>query len=34
MMVFDYSYNKVVMFGGGQGSRIGDIYLGDTWAWF
>jgi hypothetical protein len=33
MMIYDYAFQKIVMFGGGQGSKIGDIYLGDTWVW-
>jgi hypothetical protein len=33
MMVYDYADNTMVLFGGGQGSKIGDVYLGDTWTW-
>jgi hypothetical protein len=33
MIDYDSLNAKVVMFGGGQGTQYGDIYLKDTWLW-
>ena len=33
MMDYDALHQQVVMFGGTYGSRLGDIYLSDTWVW-
>jgi Galactose oxidase, central domain len=33
MMDYNEQYGMVFLFGGGQGSAIGDIYLADSWVW-